>query len=65
MGKITLVRVMLELSNGKLKDEFIRINDDTFSIITSKAKEHLDSRYKGYKILGVYIFEMVAELKTL
>ena len=63
--KITLVRVMLELSNGRLKDEFIRINHDTLSIITTKAKEHLDSRYIGYKILGVYIFEMVAELTTL
>ena len=63
--KITLVRVMLELSNGRLKDEFIRINEETLSVITNKAKEHIDNRYIGYKILGVYIFEMVAELRTL
>ena len=63
--KVTMVRVLIELKQGRLKEEYIRFKDDPLSVIKNKTREHLDKKYTDYNVLGIYIFEMVAELKSL
>lgn len=65
-NKEIMVKVYLLLNHGRMKAEYIHFNGEQFSSnVTIKTREILDSKYKNYKILGVYVFELLAELKDL
>ena len=65
-NKEIMIRVLLLLNGGKLKAEYIHFNEEHFSsTITVKTRDYLDNKYQNYKILGIYVFELIAELKEL
>lgn len=66
MNKEIMIRVLLLLDRGKMKAEYIHFNEEHFSPkISIETKQYLDKKYKNYKILGIYLFELTAELKDI